>query len=359
MAAGGSFDQWQKDVFFTAAEEVQESADTMESFYRMWMRNCRDGFDLEASDELLRELQTALGTAKWQLEEFEKAVELSHGSFSSEGNAITRHRQFVSAIGNQILRVEKGLNDSLIEEGKQPLRWVQLNEEEREDLADFLSGVPRDRHRANHVDGSSSPGSAMLNKDKQYVIEAEAEEPYERENYATASELEQSCGQKGLLGSPGIGACKVAVDDDDIEKGSVEARSERLRYKSGQHVALRNVVSTSKWKQLMNNIWKAKNDDDGHLHRMHRLSHYLDLKGITQFTQAINGNRNCSSNSNQETKLTHSQYLAGNVGTLRRHIGGSRQQMHFIRYLWITFLFLLSVVLVGKFDITFLLFSDC
>lgn len=39
----------------------------MESFYRMWMRNRRVGFDLEASDELLRELQTALGTAKWQV----------------------------------------------------------------------------------------------------------------------------------------------------------------------------------------------------------------------------------------------------------------------------------------------------
>ncbi|KAG6522206.1 hypothetical protein ZIOFF_019344 [Zingiber officinale] len=310
MAAGGSFDQWQKDVFFTAAEEVQESADTMESFYRMWMRNRRDGYDLEALDELLRELQTALGTAKWQLEEFEKAVKLSHGSFSSEGNAITRHRQFVSAIGNQILRVEKGLNDSLIEEGKHPLRWVQLNEEEREDLADFLSGVPRDRHRANHVDGSSSPGSAMLNKDKQYVIEVEVEEPYEQENYATASELEQSCVQKGLLGSPVIGAWKIAVANEDIEKGSVDARSERLSYKPGQHVALRNVVSTSKWKQLMNNILKAKNDDDDH--RMHRLSYCLDPKGITRFTQAINGNRNCSSNSNQDTKLPYSQHLASN-----------------------------------------------
>lgn len=227
-----------------------------------------------------------------QLEEFEKAVKLSHESFSSEGNAITRHRQFVSAIGNQILRIEKGLNDSLIEEGKEPLRWVQLNDEEREDLADFLSGVPRDRNREKNDDGSSSPGSAigfnsmgMSNKDKQYVVEVEAEEPYERENYAAASELEQTCGQKGLLGSPGIGAWKVAFANDDIEKGSVGARSERLSYQSGQHVALRNAVSTSKWKQPMKNIWKAKNEDDDHHHWMHGLSHYLDLKGITRFTQ--------------------------------------------------------------------------
>lgn len=39
----------------------------MESTYRMWTRNRRNGFGLEASDELSRELQTALGTAKWQV----------------------------------------------------------------------------------------------------------------------------------------------------------------------------------------------------------------------------------------------------------------------------------------------------
>lgn len=27
MSVGGSFQQWEKDVFFSAAEEVQESAD--------------------------------------------------------------------------------------------------------------------------------------------------------------------------------------------------------------------------------------------------------------------------------------------------------------------------------------------
>lgn len=39
MAADGSFDQWQKDVFFTAAEEVQESADTYVGVYSLLIAN--------------------------------------------------------------------------------------------------------------------------------------------------------------------------------------------------------------------------------------------------------------------------------------------------------------------------------
>ncbi|KAF0922022.1 hypothetical protein E2562_023982 [Oryza meyeriana var. granulata] len=38
-----SFDRWEKDPFFPAAEEVQESADRMESVYRIWVQPCRTG----------------------------------------------------------------------------------------------------------------------------------------------------------------------------------------------------------------------------------------------------------------------------------------------------------------------------
>jgi hypothetical protein len=100
-----SFDRWEKDPFFLAAEEVQESADRyalyrfifvlidlrsvpvpvlmdlvfvgahsrrMESVYKIWVQE-RSG-DPEAAlggevsaVELRRELHTALGTAKWQV----------------------------------------------------------------------------------------------------------------------------------------------------------------------------------------------------------------------------------------------------------------------------------------------------
>jgi hypothetical protein len=39
----------------------------MESAYRMWTREKREGSKPEDLDQLSRELQTALGTAKWQV----------------------------------------------------------------------------------------------------------------------------------------------------------------------------------------------------------------------------------------------------------------------------------------------------
>lgn len=97
MAA--SFRQWEKDPFFSAADEVQESADRyrifrrflssslnlmefygffssticrMESLYRLYIQERNNAAKATtgvefASGELRRELRTALGTAKWQV----------------------------------------------------------------------------------------------------------------------------------------------------------------------------------------------------------------------------------------------------------------------------------------------------
>ncbi|CAA0839427.1 Syntaxin/t-SNARE family protein [Striga hermonthica] len=142
MLVANSFDLWQKDTFFSAAEEVQLSADIMESAYRTWLRARRESSMSQQLDELSRELQMALGTTKWQLEEFEKAVRLSYRN-NSDDITITRHKQFVSAIEGQISRVETSLKESLDMKGKKPFRWVNLDEQECDDLALFLSGTSR------------------------------------------------------------------------------------------------------------------------------------------------------------------------------------------------------------------------
>ncbi|KAK6127089.1 hypothetical protein DH2020_039173 [Rehmannia glutinosa] len=116
-------------------------APRMESAYRTWLRARREGLIPQHLDELGRELQMALGTAKWQLEEFEKAVRLSYRN-NGDDITITRHKQFVSAIEDQISRIETALRESLNVEGKKPFRWVNLDEEECDDLALFLSGTP-------------------------------------------------------------------------------------------------------------------------------------------------------------------------------------------------------------------------
>ncbi|TVU47998.1 hypothetical protein EJB05_07617 [Eragrostis curvula] len=144
-----SFDRWEKDPFFLAAEEVQESADRMESLYRVWMQE-RSGGDPEAAaaggvlatGELRRELHTALGTAKWQLDELERAIRSNDAFILAGKDTRARHNDFVAAIAYRILEVENSLKESNVAEGRGPLSWVHLNEDERDDLAAFLSASP-------------------------------------------------------------------------------------------------------------------------------------------------------------------------------------------------------------------------
>lgn len=138
MLVATTFDLWQKDVFFSAAEEVQESADILRTAYHAWLRVKAEGTSSDSIDEHRRDLQTALGTAKWQLEEFERAVRLSYGNCRDESR-FARHREFVVAMESQISSVENALRESLEEGGRAPLCWINLNDQERDDLAVFLS----------------------------------------------------------------------------------------------------------------------------------------------------------------------------------------------------------------------------
>lgn len=99
------------------------------------------------------------------MEEFEKAVRVSYGSRSEEP-VLERHRHFVAAIAYRISLVEAALRESYDKEGKQPLRWVNLNEEECNDLATFLSGtsqVPRNAKTKSSVSKSSAKSYAYEN----------------------------------------------------------------------------------------------------------------------------------------------------------------------------------------------------
>ncbi|KAG6598866.1 hypothetical protein SDJN03_08644, partial [Cucurbita argyrosperma subsp. sororia] len=196
MLVANSFDLWKKDGFFSAAEQVQESADTMEFAYRTWVREIREGLSPDDLDELRREVQTALGTAKWQLEEFEKAVRVSYRARSEE-HLLERHRLFIAAIGNQISHIEAALRESYDKEGKKPLRWVNLNEEEsNEEECDDLATLRRvddglcKMDRSTKARRASSPSAPDL----QIVI---VDENRERKQSITSLEVSR----KGKSGS--------------------------------------------------------------------------------------------------------------------------------------------------------------
>ncbi|TKY54576.1 Golgi vesicle transport [Spatholobus suberectus] len=276
MLVANSFDLWRKDAFFSAAEEVQESADIMESAYRAWLREKRERSTPEELNELCRELQTALGTAKWQLEEFEKAVRLSYRHHGDD-NTTTRHRQFISAIECQITQVEAALRESYIEEGKQPLRWVNLDEEERDDLAAFLSGscqttqstndgcmevtplmisslqdkqVNREdknvdvnafRNRDISASEKSSKDVIAVNKDTDHVIEIKAD-AVSRSNDDVVSQTDRTTSTRKTWSPPNYGALKIVIADED-EQGNKPTRA---------------VDATPKEKGFKHLFWKQK-----------------------------------------------------------------------------------------------------
>ncbi|PPR96643.1 hypothetical protein GOBAR_AA24039 [Gossypium barbadense] len=243
MMVANSFDLWKKDAFFSAAEEVQESADIMESAYRMWIKERKEGLRTGDSVELCRELQTALGTAKWQLEEFERAIRLSHGHRSDEITA-TRHKQFISAIESQISHVEAALKEAFIKEGKQPLQWVNLDEEECDDLAIFLSGtspsllqpstkntLSENCHKRKDTDSNNAACNGDTSevqmtkvfkdsgKDAECIIDVEDGESSGRSN-EVSSGLERTTGARKTWCSPNLGTLKIVIADkyDDRTK---------------------------------------------------------------------------------------------------------------------------------------------
>ncbi|XP_048593156.1 uncharacterized protein LOC106391095 isoform X1 [Brassica napus] len=204
MMVVNSFDLWQKDVFFSAAEEVQKSADIMESAYRLWIR--------EKKDDIFKELQAALGTAKWQLEEFEKAVRLSHRQCGDDSTSTTRHKQFVAAIENQIHRVEASLQETYSENGKEPLRWVNLSEEERDDLAMFLSGSSLTSHSFSSESSIKSNVAEVTNdvNGSECVIDIQES--------AKPRNAEKTAGTRRTWSSPDFSSLRIIVPGDNEQE---------------------------------------------------------------------------------------------------------------------------------------------
>ncbi|KAL2502272.1 syntaxin [Forsythia ovata] len=241
MLVAHSFDLWQKDTFFSAAEEVQQSADIMESAYRTWLRARKEGVTAQILDALSRELQMALGTAKWQLEEFERAVRLSYRNHADEVTK-TRHRQFVSVIEDQISRVEATLKESYTVDGNQPFSWVNLDEEERDDLALFLSGTP-DTPCTKLGEPATSPFKEKSNTRKDDRLDSKvgskAQIPIKTKGFEeiVTSDVEASCfiepeekeipetrdepSSRRARNLPGVSALEIIIDSDNEQRNAL------------------------------------------------------------------------------------------------------------------------------------------
>lgn len=357
MVAPGGLEQWQKDGFFQAAEEVQESADLMESTYRTWMHERGSGANSEEVNDLQRELQTVLGTAKWQLEQFERAVRLSSDKYSLEAGTVARRQQFIVAIEDQISRVEKATNDSSIESGRRRLNWVKLDEDEQDDLVAFLSapaqlsGDMRKREGSYHspprqknvlVGANNHIDLAGVSKDRHtFEVSPIGISDVDSGVHGVAEQL--NVNRTNLSSSDDHWKINICNQKDDKRKLSPK-RVEVSSQTTTLSAILKSTESLTRMRWFRNSLWKPKSDE--HLPIRYDAPNLLDHRSITFLAQRFNGlterSRSCF---NIWKESSRNSERSGGL-----HIQGQQHSTQFGgRSVRITLLLVLSIFLIVPF----------
>ncbi|KAG6674526.1 hypothetical protein I3843_15G042400 [Carya illinoinensis] len=338
-----SFDRWEKDPFFSAAEEVQESADRMESTYRTWIHAEKDDSSLWDSEELRRDLHTALGTTKWQLEEFERAVQTSYVKSSSDDTR-GRHHEFVIAIEDQISKIENSLQVSTLSEGKASLPWMRLDEGECNELASFLLG--------SSTSEDKTPGKCNRKDIENPQVTDKGSRPDCSENSRHSAECMEAREGKShghrrtASASADIGAWKIFIPDDGHQQNySKEQTGLPVRKIPSLSVFPSSMESASKLKWSKNGFrkWKAmdrQQEADAAFLQSPQLS-----KGINACYER---SKSCLDGCND----SYDKQLYGWYGAIQRQLQRSQYQMQYSRPVQVTFwialllclLFLMSCV---------------
>ncbi|KAE8665200.1 hypothetical protein F3Y22_tig00112647pilonHSYRG00011 [Hibiscus syriacus] len=220
-----SFDRWEKDPFFSVAEDVQQSADRMESTYRTWIHAIKDVSSAWNLEELGRDLRTTISTTKWQLEEFEKAVQLS----SPSDEARDRHRDFILALKDQVLKIEKDLQES--------------------DCSEVRSSMHLDEGRGNEIRrGINRESAPDFLKNAVQSIELSS----------TEANSEKTVGIRRAASAAYIGAWKIAILDDVSQQNSSNGRSflPPQRAPSSGSISVKESATMGNWSK--NSIRKSE-----------------------------------------------------------------------------------------------------
>ncbi|KAI4321064.1 hypothetical protein MLD38_034485 [Melastoma candidum] len=328
-----SFDRWEKDPFFSAAEEVQESADRMQSTYRTWVQAKKESFDKWNRVDLRRDLQTALGTTKWQLEEFERAVMSSYINRSTDDTK-ERHRDFIVAIEDQISSVQNSLEESALTGGELSPSWVHLDEGECNELASFLSGP------------SASVGlSAQVKKDEKHQVSRKASMAEHSKNSgewaSVDSREEKLCGHRRVASAnPDIGAWNIAVGDDVCQQNS---------FNGHPPVPPRKIPSLSGFLNTMDSVTKFKWPKKGF-----RKGKSVDsdqdadsaLLKSTQLDRAMNKCFDRSKSCLDSCDDSYNKNLYGWCGAIHRQIQRSQYHVQYSRPVQLTFSVILLLCLI-------------
>ncbi|KAJ0026282.1 hypothetical protein Pint_08674 [Pistacia integerrima] len=336
-----SFDRWEKDPFFTAAEEVQESADRMESMYRTWIHANKDASSVWDSEELLRDLRTSLGTTKWQLEEFARAVKSTYAK-SSIDDARDRHRQFIIAMEDQIVKIEMSLEDSARSEGKASLPWVRLDEGECNELALFLSGPSVSDDKAL-INNQVKENEVPLVTVKESVLDYSINSGQSVEWGSLEGRKENPHGHRRTASAcADIGAWKIAITDDGCQQNSSKGQPplppRKIPSVSG---FLNSMESVAKLKLSKNGIRKWKAVD-----RFQEAD--TELLKASQLTRGINACYEKSKSCLDSCDDCYDKQLYGWYGAIQRQLQRSQYQMQYCRPVQVAFWIVLLLCLIGE-----------
>ncbi|XAR61948.1 hypothetical protein NMG60_11016505 [Bertholletia excelsa] len=332
------FDRWEKDPFFSAAEEVQESADRMGWTYRTWIHSTRDSSGLWNPEELRRDLHTAIDTTKWQLEEFERAVRSSYSN-SLAGDAKERHHEFITAVGYQISEIESSLHELSIADGKPPALWLQLDEGDRDELALFLSGQSVRVNEAANIDVKSELLANFLETKRPST---DAFSKNSQLNLLGAREDKLPGPHRTASASADIGSWKIAVTDEvfpqSSSKGHMGTSPQKILSFSGVLNTM-EMVSKLKWPKKGN--MKLKN-----------LDHYQESESTFQSQQLNKGISSCYERGKgcldgpSSFDDCYDKQLYGWHGAIRRLLQRSIYQMQYRRPVQMVFSIVLGLIVL-------------
>ncbi|KAK7291073.1 hypothetical protein RIF29_05947 [Crotalaria pallida] len=333
-----SFDRWEKDPFFNAAEEVQESADRLESAYRTWIHASKDSSSMWNSDEFHRDLHAALGTAKWQLEEFKRAVGSSYSKSLREGESPrNRHQDFIDAIEDKVTNVDHLLSESNRSAGKASLPWVHLDEGEQNELALFLSGMPAaESNNPTTCNSMVSENPRLSDQDSA----SDSRNFHVSSGWGEATEEMSHGHRRAASASPDISSWKIAVSDDALHSSS----------SGGSYGPMPKIPSLSGFLSSIEPV-KLKWPRNGY-RKLKAVDHHKETDSALLPTVELNrGTNACNERSKSYLDGCDECYdkqLHGWYGAIQRQLQRSQYQLQYSQpvrtTVWIVFL----LCLIGK-----------
>jgi hypothetical protein len=230
-----------------------------------------------------------------QLEQFERAVGSSNDKYSLEEGTIARRWQFVVAIEDQISRVEKALSGSLMDNGRQGLNWVKLDDVERDDLVAFLSAPAQFYSEVMSTDNSLHIPSRQKNvpictndhRDRAMVIKDIHEVP-PREISSVKSDvcsLSEKLQSHRTNLSSGDDHWKIDIGNDEMGGGKNLSpnRVETSRQTATLLGTWKSTESLTRVRWFWNSMWKPKSDE--HRPSTYDMSNHLNFRSIYLLAQ--------------------------------------------------------------------------